>query len=265
MTEPVHWRHNDFDSAAVGLSMLTITGWRDAECVGGALPQWVRDRSAEGWNHASVRVPPGHVTAIVALEDAGFRCVDSLVTLASNDRGSWEPDPRVGPCHAEDHAAIQALSVGAFELTRYARDPWMPAGAADRVVAAWVYNNLNGRADRTWVARVNGIAVGYLSSLWRPEERTAVIDLIAVDRRCQGMGLGRALTQAMVSHYRDAARQITVGTQAANASALALYQSCGFRVIRFELGFARPLQMASCPEDGTVASDRVRETLGRGR
>lgn len=263
MIEAVQWRHNEFDSTAVGLSMLTITGWQEGIDLARALSQWVRDRTEEGWNHASVRVPPGNVPVLVALEDAGFRCVDSLVTLAYGARASSPPDPRVGPCHSHDHAAIQALAQGAFESTRYACDPWMPAGAADRVVKSWVSNNLHGRADRTWVARVDGAAVGFLSSLWRPAERVAVIDLIAVDRRCKGMGLGRALTQAMVSHYLGSAQQITVGTQASNAPALALYQSCGFRVVRFDLGFARQLHAA--PRAETASSDhRVRETFERG-
>ncbi len=242
MTESLQWRHNEFDSRACGLSMLTISGWQAGIDLSTVLEKWVEDRTAEGWNHAWVRMQPDKVSELTALEDAGFRCVDSLITLTHTLRKPESLDPRVGLFETGDDFALQSLSQGAFERTRYAKDPWMPPGAADRVMRAWISNNIKGRADMTWVARVDGVPVGFLSSLWRPAEGLAVIDLIAVDRRCQGIGLGRALTHAMVSHYLPKARQILVGTQAANEPALALYQACGFRLSRFELGFARQLK-----------------------
>lgn len=242
MTQGIIWSVDSFDSETVGIPMAKISALPEDQDLAAQLLRWKDERAAEGLRHASTRLTPDQTNRIIALEDAGFRCVDSLITLAFAGAAPQTLDPRVMVAEAGDLESIVDLSQGLFDQTRYALDPWMPPGAADRVVAAWVRNNLQGRADRTWLAKVDGEAAGFLSSLWRPEQGHAVIDLIAVDRRFQGKGLGRALTLAMVSHYFGTAPKITVGTQAANLSALSLYQAAGFRVMRFELGFSCPLK-----------------------
>jgi GNAT superfamily N-acetyltransferase len=229
---------DSFDSETVGLSMVKIIGLPASDNLAGLLTQWVKERSEEGHKHASVRVNREEAGRIAALEKAGFRRVETLITLVYTGSAPDSSDPRISDCVPGDRASILALSQGVFDETRYALDPWMPEGTADRVVAAWVENNLKGRADRTWVAKVDGETAGFLSSLWRPDEGLAVIDLIAVGERFERQGLGRALALAMVSHYFNKATRISVGTQATNSSALALYQRTGFREDRFELGFA---------------------------
>jgi GNAT superfamily N-acetyltransferase len=241
MTDLVKWRHNPFDSQAVGMSMITITGLGTSHSLREPLQAWVNSRCDEGWNHAHCRVQVGDFQAKRALEDVGFRCVDSLATLSFAGQATVNPDDRVQPYRPIDEASIQALSQGSFSLTRYARDPHMPPGAADRVVESWIGNNLNGRAHNTWVIREQGQAVAFLSSLWDSSKRWASVDLIAVEKQQRGTGLGRALIEAMVSHYSSTATEISIGTQGDNLAALALYQSCGFRVRRLELGFARLL------------------------
>jgi GNAT superfamily N-acetyltransferase len=45
----------------------------------------------------------------------------------------------------------------------------------------------------------------------------------------QGKGLGRDLVRFFINHFSGASAGLLVGTQAANAPSMNLYESCGFR------------------------------------
>jgi ribosomal protein S18 acetylase RimI-like enzyme len=129
-----------------------------------------------------------------------------------------------------------AIAVAALRQDRYHADPRIDDRVADAIKAAWVTNNLAGRADRSLVARnAGGEVVGF--NLLLKAAREAVIDLIAVAPMAQHQGYGKALVAAALRAYADDADTMRVGTQAVNTTSLALYRSAGFTLAHEQLTF----------------------------
>jgi len=175
------------------------------------------------------RVPTADTARAAALADAGFRVVDCGVTLERTP-GTRPGMPacvvRARPDHVE---AVARIGGEAFGMSRFHLDPGMPAGAADRIKAEWARNCATGaRGVGTLVAVHDGAPAGFLSVVADGDDY--VIDLVAVDARHRGRGLGRALVSGFVAGFGPAARMLRVGTQAANIASVRLYESLGFRL-----------------------------------
>jgi ribosomal protein S18 acetylase RimI-like enzyme len=221
----------DFDSEIFGRPVyrLTIRGGPGALAnpdVGEEIAVLARALAREGIGLCSCRVAASDSGGIRALEAAGFRPIERLITLARDLALPTIPATGIHPAEPSDQAACQAIARGAFALDRYHADPFIPKALADRQKEAWVRNGFAGRADRSWVAREAGLTRGFI--LCRLVAGVAIIDLIAVaaaDRRCSH---GRRLTAAAIAHYAGRHSAIRVATQESNLGALALYRGLGF-------------------------------------
>jgi ribosomal protein S18 acetylase RimI-like enzyme len=142
----------------------------------------------------------------------------------------------VEPARPEDRDACVAIAVAALRQDRYHADPHIDHRVADAIKAAWVANNLGGRADLSLVARnATGEVVGFNQLV--KTGREAVIDLIAVAPATQHQGYGTALVAAGLRAYAGQADTMRVGTQASNGASLALYQSAGFAKVHEQLTY----------------------------
>lgn len=155
---------------------------------------------------------------------------------APSPRFSIETHDRVD--NAEDLAAIEAISANVLRRSHLHNDARLPFERTQRYYAAWARNNAMGRASRTLVARAGRLVIGYLSVVVRTSatptgsnERASlqvVIDLVAVDARWQGQGVGAALLTTLAAWLADRPGAVaTVGTQADNP-ALKLYRRFGY-------------------------------------
>lgn len=185
-------------------------------------------------------LPCDRVDGLRLLESLGFGLVDTTIMLqccptantglAETSRSSVLT---VRPAQPADREALVALAGRAFRYSRFHLDPEVDGAIADQIKADWVANCCDGnRGDRLWVAIWNGEIAGFLAAIVAPAAapRIAIIDLVAVDPRLQGQGIGRSLVIEFMQHYRDRCTLLQVGTQAANISALRLYTSFGFAV-----------------------------------
>jgi ribosomal protein S18 acetylase RimI-like enzyme len=182
------------------------------------------------------RVPADDGRAAAALEAAGFRLIERLVTF----RRAILPAPAAArpivPASEREREACVAIAVAALRQSRYHADPRIDGRIADAIKRAWVSNNLAGRADLSLVAHdAAGRVVGFNQLLCVGRE--AVIDLIAVAPAAQHQGYGKALVAAGLSAYAGKADTMRVGTQAANQASLALYRSTGFTVAQEQLTY----------------------------
>ena len=195
-----------------GLAEL-VAGWRKDGV-------WlVSSRVPEAWD------------GIASLEQGGFQAVETLVTFRcglSGDARSGNTGPASGVTLAGpgDFEACLGIARRAFTNDRLHRDPRVPGPAADMIREQWVRNDLEGRADASFIVSAMGDVAGFNLCLLDGDE--AVIDLIAVDTGHQQKGLGRALVRAAQDHYRGRAATMRVGTQADNEPSLALYLGAGF-------------------------------------
>src|SRR5262245_57318810 len=104
------------------------------------------------------------------------------------------------PAGAADRDACVAIALAALRQDRYHADSQIDHRIADAIKAAWVANNLAGRAEVSLVARSAGGEVLGFNQLVKTAGE-AVIDLIAVAPAAQHQGYGTALVGAGLRAY----------------------------------------------------------------
>ncbi len=210
---------------------LVTSAEAGAKEIGRAMTGLMARPEIRGAKLITARVPGPDAGTIGALERAGFRRIETLITFerALNDSDTPEAGDVVRQARPDDAAACIEIGRSAFHTDRFHADPRIPKAAADALKARWVANDLNGRADAAFVALAEGRPAGFNLCLKR--QSVAVIDLIAVDQARRGRGLGAALVAASLAHYAKSARTMQVGTQANNAASIALYRRFGFAPI----------------------------------
>lgn len=183
---------------------------------------------------AYAKVPVADVAEVSRLEAAGFRAVDVNMIFA---RGGGDAPAPVAPVVRVDAAlapAVLDIAGACFRYTRFHLDPCVDDALANRIKREWVRSYAEGRRGHSlWAALDGGRPAGFLAVLTTEAggKRQAVIDLIGVAASHQGRGLGRDLTRFFIREFA-AYDELLVGTQAANAPSMRLYESCGFRASR---------------------------------
>lgn len=232
---PTLWGEGD-DVAAAAVDLAT-----------GILDR-VRDRGGE---LVMIRADARDVALARALEDAGFRLMDTSVMLLARLDGEPLRSPGADGGAKLDHARpddLEALEGIArnFRDDHFHADPRL-THVADELYVHWTRNSLAGRADAVLVVRDASTSspVGFVTCVLDrrlaaadPPRRHGIIELVAVDAAAQGSGVGRALVSAALDWFRDAdAASVEVGTQVVNSRAVRLYQNAGFRCVAFSHTF----------------------------
>lgn len=216
MTAPDSVTDQPFDAAFLGGPVWRLDDPADAEPV-------VAAARAAGVRLVFCRTDVG-----VDLFAAGFRRVEELVTYEKALSGAAPMPPSVRIATPEDAEPVADLAETAFRFDRWHADPHIPDFAADAFKAAWMANNVRGRADSVLLAVDEGGTVqGFNAVLLRDD--TAVVDLIAVAAEAQGRGIGTSLLRAAEAHYAPRARRIRIGTQANNTTSRRLYERLDYR------------------------------------
>lgn len=189
---------------------------------------------ARGPGFYTVRVGSEKIAALKTWLRAGFRLVDVAVTMERRPgSASLSRTCRVRPLAARDIPSLRSWVGGAFACSRFHLDPEFDLRSAARIKRAWVEEILAGRrADRVWVGVSGGRVSGFLARRIVRENRcrVGVLDLMAVRPTDRGRGVGAALIRGFVRHSALDCDLLRVGTQAANAPSLRLYDRCGFVV-----------------------------------
>lgn len=175
----------------------------------------------------------GQIAEVSALADAGFRVVDVALTFDGVITGTPGDAGDTRFAAIQDREAVSGIAGSAFRYSRFHLDPLVPKHLADAIKSAWAANYFDGkRGDGMIVAERNGDVVGFLQLLWTAQN-DLVIDLIGVDSRWQGKGIGKALIRHAATQGTGDGRlptRMIVGTQAANTPSVRLYESLGFRL-----------------------------------
>jgi ribosomal protein S18 acetylase RimI-like enzyme len=184
--------------------------------------------AAPGFAYA--RVPTAEVRLAHLLEDAGFRLVDTGITLeAATVAGAARPGTDARLARAGDAAAVAEIARTAFRYSRFHLDPRIPAALANEIKREWAANYFRGqRGDHMVVAERSGSVAGFLQLL-AGKDGALTIDLIAVTEAQRGQGLALDMIRFAARECGAPAR-LRVGTQAANVASLRLYERLGFTV-----------------------------------
>lgn len=183
---------------------------------------------------AYAKVPVGDVAEVSRLESAGFRVVDVNMTFSRERGGSPPPATAVSRVDASTAEAVLDIAGSCFRFSRFHLDPLVDDALAHRIKREWIRSYVEGRRGHSlWTVLDAGKPAGFLAVLTTDAggKQAAVIDLIGVAAASQGRGFGRDLTRFFVREFA-AYDELLVGTQAANAPSMRLYESCGFRASR---------------------------------
>jgi len=183
---------------------------------------------------AYAKVPGENVAEVSRLEAAGFRVVDVNMTFSRAGGGIQPPSAPVVRVDAATAPAVLDIAGSCFRYSRFHLDPLVDDVLAHRIKREWVRSYAEGRRGHSlWAALDGAKPAGFLAVITTEAggKRQAVIDLIGVAGDKQGRGFGRDLTRFFVREFA-AYDELLVGTQAANAPSMRLYESCGFRVSR---------------------------------
>ena len=179
---------------------------------------------------AYAKAPADRLDRARCLERAGFLLVDTLVTLELRVLAPLEPKGllKVRFARADDAEEVASVSGSSVTYSRFHQDPMIEDEIADSIKYHWAKNFFSAkRGDSMVVAVSGGKAVGFLQLLHNGGD--LVIDLIATGREHRRRGAAKDMIGFAMAHCGDFQRML-VGTQAANAPALALYQNMGFKV-----------------------------------
>jgi len=143
--------------------------------------------------------------------------------------------------HAEpkDLPILISLTTNAFLQSHYHNDPFIPYELAEKIFYEWIKNSVYGYADNIIIAKYKNNILGYLTCKINKigEKRYGIIDLVAVDKRFRGRGIGTALVKRALKWFLPTVEYVFVGTQATNIPAIRMYEKVGFRTVSIEATF----------------------------
>ena len=215
----------------------------------------IADADAHGVHFLSTRLPEGALAALHAVEAVGFRIIESFLTFSRKTVGEI-PFERGSNFHirlvqSDEMETVASIVYHAFQSFRLRVDPQIPEARARHSRREWVRNGFKGRAEAIYVAEMENLPVGFVLLRSKTDTgKTGEIELIAVEPRFHGWGIGKALVARAIQYYRGKASEIQVGTQAKNLRAIQLYTRMGFSIVRSKFSFHRH-------PDGTPMTESV--------
>jgi len=218
-----------WDSAFFGFPIAQVTARRLDE---DALDAAVKACRARGVRCAYLLLEGDDAHGSELAQAAGFVLRDVRMTLErcvdAADEARRTEAAGVAPATVQQHAALEAVALDAFEQTRFTVDPGFPPDRCRELYAAFLRRGLDGAPERVVLADPG--ACGFVACRLDAAERTGAIELIAVAAEGRGRGLGGALVDAALGAFAAAGlRRATVVTQAANVASQRMYQRAGFR------------------------------------
>jgi len=153
----------------------------------------------------------------------------------------------IRPYRPTDHQAIMDITSGSFSPA--AIDANMERQFGLIAGTTWQERKLKGVAhdlrrqpEYTLVADADGQAVGYVSSRAYKDISTGHIANLAVDTDWQSRGIGKALIQAALDHFRATGLQYArIETLEQNARGSHIYPTFGFEEIGRQIYYFREL------------------------
>ena len=170
----------------------------------------------------------------------GFTVVDVSVMLEMLPlQFDYQIDENIQVCEicSQHSSSILKIAKSCFTMSRFHLDPEINNAIANLIKQEWVRNYLTGeRGDRLLVAlqKDKDMPLGFLAEMkmHNSDKTISFIDLIGVDKRYQGQGIGNELISWMINNkLSKTINAIRVTTQIANIQSIKFYEKCGFRII----------------------------------
>lgn len=197
------------------------------------------DRAATdaGVDMLTARIEASDLTRAHALEDAGFRLMDTLVYYGRTlddcpDKNPIGTNVILSEVEQEDSAEISTLASAAFSdyIGHYHADPHLDSGAADAAYVEWaeLCAASNSADAPVLVARSMTGLLGFLALRRNTPDEFEIV-LNAVHPNAQGQGIYAALVARALEQAQEAgARCMIVSTQVNNYAVQRVWSRLGF-------------------------------------
>lgn len=251
----IGWKTSSFDTRMLGVKagiVDSIVGFQAdyhsrLSALNILVDALMANTAEHGIEFLSARVPEGALSAAHALENYGFRVVECLVSLVCEtpklyERRALQGFITRGYTDELDRAMVLDIGDKVFTTNRIHVDPHFPDGVANAFRKEWVKNNLDGRADYTYIAKEtlkpNPDVVGFLCLKDNNGFGIGKIDMVGVRKDMQNKGLGGQLVASAINYFIEKGTSgIEASTQAKNYPAIAMYQRAGFKITGSSLTF----------------------------
>ncbi len=244
--------YSAWDSEHFGYGVAVIDGIYLAE-KGYAHDRLVADRLVAGFmewcrrrriRFASMRLSSLQLAAIHALEQAGFRYIESYIYNVFDLDRLGKPDaslPTLRPARAEDEAIMMGYAPGAFATQRFHADPRIEPEKAEGLYRKWIVSAFADPQRETLVMEEDGRPVAFM--VYRGEDhrstlglRLIALNMALLDPESRGKGLGNRFYSALLHHYaREGFELVESGLSMRNQVSLNWHNKAGFRVVSTQI------------------------------
>jgi len=185
----------------------------------------------------------------------GFAYVDTRVDLqnSASARENTEVGVDLGfrEARSDDLPVLCSIARRAHTDTRFFKDPKFPKDRAAELYAKWLERDLTEQTVLiAYKPNSPSPVLGYITCQSSDKE-FGRIGLIGVAEAARNRGVGGALVEAGLQHFRNAGKPIVrVATQATNVTAMRLYESAGFKTREVSIWFHRWFKPAEFSKPG---------------
>jgi len=177
--------------------------------------------------------------------------VDLQISVSARETGQAGPHLCFRKARADDLPVLCGIARRAHIDTRFFKDSNFPNDQAAELYAKWLERDL---AEHTLLIACESnspsVALGYISCQ-SADQDFGRIGLVGVAEAARNRGVGAALVEAGLQHFKDVGRPIVrVATQATNVPAMRLYESAGFKTQDVSIWFHRWSETAGSSKPG---------------
>jgi GNAT superfamily N-acetyltransferase len=226
----------DWDSEHFGFPIARVNGETLDRERAEAVDDWCLD---QGIRCLYLLTGAGDAESARVASERGYRVVDQRVTI----RHSLDPparDPlldgwRIRDATADDLETLCELAARSHHDTRFYFDGRFPAERCDDLYREWVRRGFRDESRQIRVPELDGAIAGYQVIGPPAPGGERVLDLLAIDDRQRGKGVGRMLLSDSVAWLgsRGAEAVVTV-LQARNVASTRLHEQVGFLTEKVE-------------------------------
>ncbi len=203
-----------------------------------------------GIEHLSARVDAADLPSIHALEEAGFRLMDTLIIYSfdfDRDLVKEIKSPfQIRSQEERDVESVVSISSLCFHnyIDRFHSDPTLDDENCDRMYAEWARNSCQGVvADQVFVAEIKGQVVGFATCKFHTEvnrfidRRIGEIVLVCVSPEVRGHGLYTGFIHHGLYWFQGKVDYVQVVTQINNTYVQHAWAALGFRPVGCRVTF----------------------------
>ncbi len=176
------------------------------------------------------KIPVDDVERLICLQKLGFYIVDTNIQYFLSRRIILNDYDNVRFARPDDSIQVRKIANDAFKYDRFHADPNIPNYIANKIKKEWAGNFFLGkRGNWMVVCEKNSKIIGFLQLISK-NEKTILIDLIAIDEKSRGNGLAKKMISYAYEKCLLNNGSLEVGTQLANLPSIKLYSKIGFHM-----------------------------------